>query len=306
MALSERWRRRFFTFGSSAEPVSLRSGVRLDALTLAYETYGELNEKADNAILLFHALTGSQHAAGFNPQVEGLGELWNSECQLGWWELFVGSGKALDTDRYFVVCANYFGGCYGSSGPTSTEAATGRQYRHRFPRVTLADIVDTQVRLLDHLGIGKLRAAIGNSTGGLCSLSLATRHPERVERVVPAASGLETTPLHRAYNFEQIVAIQSDPGVCRRRLRARRGPRRRAHPGAHDQPQVFRFTGGAGTALTHRSERAGSGRWLVPGRPSSRVLHAAPGLQTTAALRRQCLSAHPRCLADFRSARRRR
>src|SRR6056297_1690384 len=96
----------FFTYDSLA----LQTGETLGPVTLAYETYGELNEACDNAILLFHALTGSQHAAGFNPEVPGVGEKWNEECQTGWWDNFVGPGKAIDTDRFFVVCANYIGG----------------------------------------------------------------------------------------------------------------------------------------------------------------------------------------------------
>ena len=99
--------------------VALQSGAVLPAAKLAYKTLGKLNAAGDNAILLFHALTGSQHAAGSNPRVERVGDLWNEECHEGWWERFMGPGKPLDTEHYFVLCANYLGGCYGSSGPTS-------------------------------------------------------------------------------------------------------------------------------------------------------------------------------------------
>ncbi|MEE2778007.1 MAG: homoserine O-acetyltransferase [Acidobacteriota bacterium] len=202
---------RFETFGSSEDPLRLRSGEALGPATLAYETYGVLNAHRDNAILLFHALTGSQHAAGSNVAVDGVGELWNEECKEGWWEAFLGPGKVVDTDRFFVICANYLGGCYGSSGPLSEDPATGRAFGASFPRIAFADIVDANVRLLDHLGIERLHAVVGASTGGLACLSFATRYAGRVDRVVPIASGLVTTPLQRVQNFEQIQAIQNDP-----------------------------------------------------------------------------------------------
>ena len=104
-----------FSFGGPEDPFELRSGEHLDQVTVAYETYGRLNGDASNAILLFHAITGSQHAAGFNATgPQGLRVTWNEECRLGWWSAFIGPGKALDTDRFYIVCANYLGGCYGS------------------------------------------------------------------------------------------------------------------------------------------------------------------------------------------------
>ena len=201
----------FFSFASAEEPFVTRSGEHLDEVTVAYETYGELDPDGSNAILVFHALTGSQHAAGFNPAVPVVGDRWTGECQSGWWDGFVGPGKALDTDRFFVVCANYLGSCYGSTGPSSIEPATGRPYGSRFPRVTFADIVDTQVRLLEHLGIGKLHAVVGASTGGLLTMSLATRYPDLVDIVIPIASGTRVTALQTIHNFEQITAIENDP-----------------------------------------------------------------------------------------------
>ena len=202
---------RFFTFATADEPFVTRSGEHFDEVTIAYETYGELNADRSNAILVFHALTGSQHAAGFNPAVPVVGERWTEECQSGWWDGFVGPGKALDTDRFFVVCANNLGSCYGSTGPASVEPATGRPYGSRFPRVTFADITDTQVRLLEHLGIEKLHAVVGASTGGLLTMSLATRYPDLVDIVIPIASGTRVTALQTIHNFEQITAIENDP-----------------------------------------------------------------------------------------------
>jgi homoserine O-acetyltransferase/O-succinyltransferase len=201
---------RFFTFGQDA-PFVFKSQETVGSLTLAYETYGELNAAGDNAVLLLHALTGSQHAAGYNPQVPEAGDLWTEECQTGWWDHFIGPGKALDTNQFCIICANYIGGCYGSSGPSSIDPKTGKNFGASFPRLTFADIVDTQVHLLDHLGINRLHAVVGASIGGLMCLSLSTRYPDRVRHVIPIASGLGVTPLQRIINFEQIFAIENDP-----------------------------------------------------------------------------------------------
>ena len=201
----------FLQIASEDDPWELLSGEKLGPVVLAYETYGRLNAKRNNAILVFHALSGSQHAAGYNPSVPGVEDLWVKECHIGWWDEFIGPGKALDTNRYFVICANYLGGCYGTTGPRSINPQTGKPYGASFPRIALADIVDTQLRLLDHLGIEQLHAVIGGSLGGLLCLSLATRYPERVRNVIPIAAGLYVTSLQRLHNFEQIFAIESDP-----------------------------------------------------------------------------------------------
>lgn len=201
----------FHTLATEAQPFFLQSGEALAPATLAYETYGKLGPRKDNAILLFHALSGSQHAAGFNPEVPGVGARWTEEVHEGWWDGFIGPGRGLDTDHFCVICVNYLGGCYGSTGPSSIDPRTGRPYGPRFPQLTVADIVDSQLALLDHLGIETLHATLGASLGGLLALSLATRYPERVRRVIPFATGLRTTPLQRLHNLEQICAIESDP-----------------------------------------------------------------------------------------------
>lgn len=189
----------------------LRSGESLPAFTLAYETWGHLNPEASNAILLFHALSGSQHAAGFNPAVPGTAERWSEDLHLGWWSDFIGPGKALDTDKYCVICANYLGGCYGSTGPASENPATAQPWGSSFPHLSVSDIVASQMLLLDHLGILTLQAAVGPSVGGLCALALATQYPDRVRVVAPIASGGTTTVLNRLFLFEQILAIENDP-----------------------------------------------------------------------------------------------
>ncbi len=201
---------RFYTFGSAAEPVVLSSGASLPEVTIAYETYGELNADRTNAVLVFHALTGSQHAAGINLSVPGIEGRWTAENHIGWWDGYIGPGKGIDTDEWFVICANYLGGCYGTTGPASLDPATGRRYGSSFPEVTFADMVDVHLPLLEHLGIARLRAVAGGSTGGLMVLSLATRYPDLVEVVIPIASGARTTSLQKIHNLEQITAIQND------------------------------------------------------------------------------------------------
>ncbi len=161
--------------------------------------------------MVFHALTGSHHVAGFTPTVPDVGNRWNAACQTGWWDDFVGPGKAIDTDRFFVVCANYLGGCYGSTGPSSIDPETDKPYGGTFPHIRFNDIVDSQIPLLDHLGIEKLHAVVGASLGGVLTLNFATRYPGRVTRVIPIACGLKATILSRAHNLEQILAIENDP-----------------------------------------------------------------------------------------------
>jgi len=192
-------------------PFELESGEVLEEAVLAYETYGILNANASNAILVFHALTGSHHAAGFNPSVPGVEDLWTEECVTGWWDNFIGSGRALDSDRYFIICANYLGSCYGSTGPRSIDPKTGKPYGSRFPQISAWDVIRSQLRLLDALGIECLHGAIGGSLGGMMALLLSVRCPDRVRNVIPIATGMETTILQRVHNFEQVLAIRNDP-----------------------------------------------------------------------------------------------
>ena len=201
----------FFHLGSAAEPFVFASGDSLPGVTVAYEMYGRLNARKTNAILLFHALSGSQHAAGYNPEVPGLFGRWTDDVKHGWWDLFIGPGKALDTNRYCIICANYLGGCYGSSGPASLNPETGQPYGASFPPVLSSDVVRSQAALLDHLGIKKLHAIVGSSVGGLLALNFATLYPERVKIVMPVATGLRTTVLTRLTLFEQVLAIENDP-----------------------------------------------------------------------------------------------
>jgi homoserine O-acetyltransferase len=203
-------RSRFCTVATRESPLGLHDGTVIGPCTIAYETYGQLNADKSNAILLFHALSGSQHAAGYDP-IGPANPFWATECHHGWWDAFIGPGRALDTDRYFIICANYLGGCYGTTGPSSLDPDTGRPYGSRFPWPTVSDVVNSQMLLLDHLGIDRLLAAVGGSIGGFCVIDLATRYPERVRCAIPIASGLRATVLSKTLNFEQVFAIQEDP-----------------------------------------------------------------------------------------------
>ena len=189
----------------------LRCGDSLPELEIAYETWGELNEDKSNAIFLSHALSGSHHASGINTDLPEADDLWKEELHKGWWNEFIGPGKAIDTNRFFVISANYLGGCYGSTGPRSINPKTDKPYGSEFPCLSVADQVEAQVLLLNDLGVDVLRAAIGPSVGGLITLTLATLYPERVRTVIPIASGMKTTVLNRLILFEQILAIENDP-----------------------------------------------------------------------------------------------
>ena len=201
----------FLTFGSADKPFVTGDGSALPGVSLAYETYGELNADRSNAILLFHALSGSQHAAGTNKAVPGTDHRWTEEMHAGWWDGFIGPGRALDTKKYFVICANYLGGCYGTTGPASINPATKKPWGGEFPRVTVRDIVRSQLPLLDHFGIKKLHAVVGTSLGGMMALDLAVHEPDRVANVITIGTGLRSHGLQQMHNLEQIIAITRDP-----------------------------------------------------------------------------------------------
>jgi homoserine O-acetyltransferase len=204
-----RTKTQFCRIATPDHPFRFATGEVFDDLQLAYSTHGTLNANKDNAILVFHALSGSHHIAGEDTVGPG-SPLWTKENHRGWWDGFVGPRRPIDTREYFVICANYLGGCYGSTGPSSINPATGKPYGSAFPWMTIGDIVDSNIRLLEHLGIKRLLAVIGGSMGGFCVLNLAARFPERVACVIPIATGARATVLARAMNFEQIYAIEED------------------------------------------------------------------------------------------------
>ena len=172
-------RTRYATFDQPGQELALEGGGTLAPFTLAYETYGTLSERKDNAVLVTHALSGDAHVAGRHSA---------NDKRPGWWDMMIGPGKGLDTDKYFVICANVIGGCSGSTGPASEDPATGKPYGTDFPMITITDMVNAQMRLLDHLGIGKLLAAVGGSMGGMQVLELAISHPDRTHLCVPLAT----------------------------------------------------------------------------------------------------------------------
>jgi len=183
---------------------------------IAYETYGELNAAKSNAILVTHALTGDQYAASKNP-VTG---------KPGWWETLIGPGKPIDTDRFFVVCPNVLGGCMGSTGPASINPKTGKPWGLDFPVITIGDMVDAQVPLIDHLGIDQLFCVIGGSMGGMQVLEWAARHKERVFTAAPIATAAWHTSQNIAFHEVGRQAVMADPDWCQGRyFEAGREPR---------------------------------------------------------------------------------
>ncbi|MFN8758973.1 MAG: homoserine O-acetyltransferase [Tagaea sp.] len=185
----------------ASAPLKLDSGVAFGPVTVAYQTYGAPNADKSNAILVCHALTGDQFVAEPHP-VTG---------KPGWWEAIVGPGKLLDTDRYWIVCANVLGGCMGSTGPNSANPATGLPYGLSFPVITIGDMVQAQVRLLDHLGIDQLFCAIGGSMGGMQVLDLVSTYPERVFAAVPVATSYRHSAQNIAFHEVGRQAIMADP-----------------------------------------------------------------------------------------------
>jgi homoserine O-acetyltransferase len=183
-------------------PFTFKSGQIIPGFTLRYETYGALNATRDNAILICHALSGDHHCAG-----------WHSpeDRKPGWWNNLIGPGKAVDTRRFFVICANVVGGCQGSTGPSSPNPATGRPYGTLFPFVTIRDMVRAQKLLLDHLGVAELHGVIGGSMGGMQALLFAIEYPHFTRRVLAMATTGRESAQAIAFNEVGRQAIMQDP-----------------------------------------------------------------------------------------------
>ena len=197
-------RRHFATFDRGGEGFDLEGGGHLSNVTVAYETWGALNEQHSNAVLILHALTGDSHAAG--PAGPG-------HPSAGWWDENIGPGKAVDTDRYFVVCPNVLGGCQGTTGPSSF-APDNRRYGSRFPVITIRDQVAVEVELADHLGIATWSGVVGGSMGGMRALEWVVGYPDRVGRVVVIAVGAAGTADQIALCSLQVRAIKADTNFC--------------------------------------------------------------------------------------------
>ena len=193
--------RKFLEFPND-RPVALDSGKTLQQVTIAYETWGELNSDKSNAILLCHAWTGDSHAAG---------SAQDGQPTPGWWDGLVGSGCAIDTDKYFVVCTNSLGGCQGSTGPASPHPTDGKPYGSRFPVITVRDMVRAQVRVSDMLGIDVWHSVIGGSMGGMQVLEWGVTFPHRVRTLVPIATCLQATAQQIAWGAIGRRSIRLDP-----------------------------------------------------------------------------------------------
>jgi len=191
----------YYTFAHPPDELQLECGKTMGPVTLAYETYGRLNADNSNAILIVHALTGDAPAAGVH----------RGENNPGWWDDMIGPGKAFDTDRYFVICSNVIGGCKGSTGPASINPKTGKPYALDFPMITVADMVNAQRRLVDHLGIGRLLSVAGGSMGGMQVLQWVASYPERVRSAIPIATALKHSPQQIAFNEVVRQSIMADP-----------------------------------------------------------------------------------------------
>jgi homoserine O-acetyltransferase len=182
-------------------PLKLDCGVDLAPCTVAYQTYGQLNEARTNAVLVCHALTGDQYVAEDHP-VTG---------KKGWWEMMVGPARPIDTDRFFVICANVLGGCMGSSGPREIDPKTGKPYGLSFPVITIGDMVEAQLRVIRHLGIERLFAVIGGSMGAMQVLQWASRHPDKVFAAIPIAGAARHSAQNIAFHEVGRQAIMADP-----------------------------------------------------------------------------------------------
>lgn len=192
----------YFTGFHAPNELVLESGQRLGPITIAYETYGVLNHAADNTIVICHPLSGDSHAACKQK---------DNPDYIGWWDLFVGPGKTIDTTKYFVVCSNVIGGCKGSTGPASINPATEAPYGTAFPVITIGDMVHAQKALIDHLGVKKIKMVIGGSMGGMQALEWAIQYPDLVQSCVPIAATAKLSPQALAFDAVGRHAIISDP-----------------------------------------------------------------------------------------------
>ncbi len=188
------------------KPLALSCGQVLDSYELVYETYGELNAARDNAVLICHALSGHHHAAGYHTGVEGE--------KLGWWDSCIGPGKAIDTNKFFVVVPNNIGGCHGSTGPRTVNPNTGRVWGPDFPPLRFRDWVNSQAQLADLLGIEVWAAVIGGSLGGMQAMRWSLEYPERVRHCLLIATAMNLTPQNIAFNELARRAITSDPNFA--------------------------------------------------------------------------------------------
>lgn len=182
-------------------PLVLANGATLGPIDVAFETYGHLNDRRDNAVFVCHALTGDAHAAGYHA----------GDARPGWWDNLIGAGRPVDTDKFFVVCANLLGGCQGTTGPSSIDPRTGSPYGLDFPLLTVADLVEVHRALMHHLGISRLLAGLGGSLGGMQILQWGLAYPEEVANAVVVAASSRLTAQNIAFSAVARRAIMDDP-----------------------------------------------------------------------------------------------
>ena len=199
------------------KPLELECGKKLGPIDVAYETYGQLNEAGDNAILICHALSGDAHVAGLNSP---------DDKKPGWWDVMVGSGKGVDTNKYFVICSNFLGGCSGTTGPSSINPETQKPYGLDFPIITIADMVKVQKLLLDKLGIKKLLAVIGGSIGGMQVLQWAIEYPDFVKAAIAIATTTHLGAQSIAFDTVGRNAILADSNFANGQYKSEKGPDR--------------------------------------------------------------------------------
>ncbi|MFA7231676.1 MAG: homoserine O-acetyltransferase [Victivallaceae bacterium] len=192
-----------FLFGETSEDaLELDCGRKLHSVNINYETYGTLAADGNNAVLILHALSGNAHVSGY---------LSPDDAKPGWWDEMVGSGKAIDTNKYFVVCSNVIGGCSGSTGPRSINPETGKLYNMDFPVITIGDMVNAQKRLMDYLGVKKWLSVIGGSMGGMQALQWSISYPECVESVIAIATTARLSSQSIAFDWVGRESIKNDP-----------------------------------------------------------------------------------------------
>ena len=194
--------KQFFNFAMPPDRLKLESLASIGPVTIAYETCGTLNLEKSNVILVLHALSGDSHMAGYyDPR----------DTKPGWWDIMVGPGKGIDTDKYFVICSNIIGSCAGSTGPSSINPETGTEYGTTFPHITIGDMVEAQKALIDHLNINSILSLIGGSVGGMQALEWCVRYPDMIQSAIPLATTTRHSALAIAFNEVARQAIMADP-----------------------------------------------------------------------------------------------